>query len=141
MKTLREKITFILTGLAWLICHISTNATGINSGSDAATIISGANAASILSGTFIQVLTLAPYSIGLTYILLILIRYFSGGTIPPWDRIVRIFFTIGILFALYSSLYGIGERAEKLRKEQKENPINVSRIYLNENQKVKLYWA
>ena len=56
MNTLREKITFILTGLAWLIFHIRT----------------GPDIASILSGTFIQIMTTAPYSIGFTYILLIL---------------------------------------------------------------------
>ena len=96
---------------------------------------------SILSGTFVQVMTTAPYSIGFTYILVILIRYFTGGSTPPWDRIIRIFFTIGIFFAFFFALYEYGDRAEKLRKAQEENPPTVSRIYLNENQKVKLYWA
>ena len=125
MKTLREKFTLAITGLIWLIFHVRT----------------GPDMSSILSGTFVQIMTTAPYSIGFTYILVILIRYFTGGSTPPWDRIIRIFFTIGIFFAFYFALYEYGDRAEKLRKAQEENPPTLSRIYLNENQKVKLYWA
>jgi len=125
MKTFREKFTFTLTGLAWLVFHVRT----------------GPDPGSILAGTLIQIMTIAPYSIGFTYILVILIRYFTGGATMPWDRILRIFFTIGIFFAFFFALYEYGDRAEKLRKAQEENPPTVSRIYLNENQKVKLYWA
>ncbi|HEB68470.1 MAG TPA: hypothetical protein ENI88_02495 [Desulfobulbus sp.] len=125
MKTFREKFTLTLTGLAWLVFHIRT----------------GPDLGSILAGTFIQILTTIPYSIGFTYILVIIIRYFSGGETMPWDRILRIFFTIGIFFAFFFALYEYGDRAEKLRKAQEDNPATVSRIYLNENQKVKLYWA
>lgn len=96
---------------------------------------------SILSGTLVQIMSTAPYSIGFTYILVFLIRHFTGGAALPWDRVARIFFTIGILFAFFFALYEYGDRAEKLRREQEENPPTVSRIYRNENQKVKLYWA
>lgn len=126
MKTLKEKITFTLTALAWLLFHISFDAGTLTSGADSSSIISGANLASILTGTLIQILTLAPYSIGFAYILVIFIRHFSGGVWPPWDRILRIFFTVGMFFAFFFSLYQHGERAE-LRKEQiKEKPAVVS---------------
>ncbi|MCF6186678.1 MAG: hypothetical protein L3J49_04275 [Desulfobulbaceae bacterium] len=125
MKTLREKFTLTITGLIWLTFHVRT----------------GPDMASILSGTFAQIMLTAPYSIGFTYITVIMIRYFTGGSTPPWDRIIRIFFTIGIFFAFFFALYEYGDREEKLRKAQEENPPTVSRIYLNENQKVKLYWA
>jgi len=141
MKTLREKITFTLTALAWLLFHVSTDAGRVTSGSDATSIISGANAASILTGTFIQILTLAPYSIGFSYILVIFVRHFSGGVWPPWDRILRIFFTVGMFFAFFFSLYQHAERGELRKEEADEKPATVSQIYLGENQKVKLYLA
>ncbi len=125
MKTLREKITLTLTGLAWLVFHVRT----------------GPDAASIFSGTFIQIMTTTPYALGFTYILVIMIRYFTGGATPPWDRIARIFFTIGILFAFFFALYEYGDRAEKLRKQEEEESSTVSRICPDENPKVKLYWA
>ncbi len=126
MQTLKEKITLTLTALAWLLFHISFDASSVTNGADSASIISGANFASIVTGTFIQILTLAPYSIGITYILVIFIRYFSGGAWPAWDRILRIFFTVGMFFAFFFSLYQHGERGE-LRKEQAgEKPAAVS---------------
>jgi hypothetical protein len=141
MKTLREKITLALTALAWLLFHVSTDGGNITSGSDATSIISGASAASIAAGTFIQILTLAPYTIGISYILVISIRHFSGGVWPPWDRILRIFFTVGMFFAFFFSLYQHGERGELRKEETGEKPATVSQFCPGENQKVKLYWA
>lgn len=124
MKTLREKITLTVTGLVWFIFHIRT----------------GPDLTTIVSGTILQILTTAPYALGFTYILVVLIRYFTGGSTPPWDRILRIFFTIGILFAFFFALYEYGDRGEKLRK-QKEEVSTVSRTCPDENPKVKWYWA
>lgn len=125
MKTLREKITFILTALAWFVFHVRT----------------GPDLGSIISGTLVQIMTTAPYSIGFTYIIVYIIRYFTGGVMPPWDRILRIFFTIGMFFAFFFALYEYGDRAEKARQQEENKPVSVSRIYLNENQKVLSYWA
>ena len=105
MKTLREKISFILTALAYLVFHIRT----------------GPSTGSIVAGTVEQLLRTAPYCIGFTWVLVAIIRYMHKGKWPPWDRIVRIFFTIGILFAFYFALYEHGERGHlKLLQEQKE---------------------
>ncbi len=125
MQTIREKITFVLTALAYLLFHLRT----------------GPNLAAVASGTFIQIMTTLPYAVGFTYVLVVILRHLSGGTTPPWDRIFRIFFTIGILFAFFFALYEYGDRAEKMRKQQTEKPATVSRIYQDGNQKVRLYWA
>ncbi len=108
METLREKITFILTGLAYLLFHLRM----------------GQDAGAILSGTFGQILLTAPYTIGFTYLAIIFIRYSSGGNWPPWDRIGRIFFTIGILLAFFFALY------EYASKEKLELLGNFYRIIL-----------
>ncbi len=124
MKTFREKLTFVLTALAYIVFHIRT----------------GQDLATIASGTFLQMMTTLPYAVGFTYVLIVILRHLTGTT-PPWDRIFRIFFTIGILFAFFFALYEYGDRAEKMRKQQQEKPVTVSRIWQNENQKVRLYWA
>ncbi len=124
MKTFREKLTFILTALAYLLFHIRT----------------GPDLATIATGTFLQMMTTLPYAVGFTYVLVVILRHLGGAT-PPWDRILRIFFTIGILFAFFFALYEYGDRAEKMRRQQQKKPATVSRIWRNENRKVPLYWA
>jgi hypothetical protein len=94
METLREKITFIITGLVYLLFHLRM----------------GQDAGAIINGTFAQILLTAPYSIGFTYLIIVFIRYASGGTWPAWDRIARIFFTLGILFAFFFALYEYGSK-------------------------------
>jgi hypothetical protein len=125
MQTLREKITFVLTALAYLVFHIRT----------------GPTMGSIISGTVEQLLTTAPYCIGFTFVLVAVIRYMHDGKRPAWDRIARIFFTIGILFAFYFSLYEYGDRAEQERKKSEGKPATESQYFQHDNQKLPLYWA
>ncbi|WP_339138621.1 MAG: hypothetical protein WGN25_09950 [Candidatus Electrothrix sp. GW3-4] len=99
MQTFREKFTLFLTVAAYLLFHLRL----------------GPSAASIVTGTAAQLLTTAPYSLGFTWILVIIIRFLHDGKRPSWDRIARIFFTIGILFAFYFALY---ERNERVLQEQ-----------------------
>lgn len=96
MKTFREKITFILTAAAYLLFHLRL----------------GATPAAIVSGTLAQLLLTLPYAIGFTYITAILFRKLSGSGWPPWDRLLRIFFTIGILFAFIFVLYEYGQQEQ-----------------------------
>ena len=100
----REKFTLFLTATAYLIFHLRL----------------GPSAASIVTGTAAQLLTTAPYCIGFTWILMILIRFLHAGKRPTWDRIARIFFTIGILFAFYFALY---ERNERVLEQQEQQHI------------------
>ncbi|WP_446010372.1 hypothetical protein [Candidatus Electrothrix sp.] len=95
MQTLQEKITLTLIAGVYLLFHLRL----------------GPSALSIITGTAAQLLTTAPYCIGITWILVLFLRFLHKGKQPAWDRIARIFFTIGILFALYFALYERNERA------------------------------
>ena len=130
MQTLREKITFVLTGLAYLVFHLGTNST-----------VDNITLGSVISGTIEQLLTTAPYCIGFTFVLVAIIRYIHKGKLPPWDRIARIFFTIGILFGFYFNLYNSGYRAEEERKKTEGKPVSVSESFRHDNPKLPLYWA
>ena len=89
MSTLREKITFILTALAYVFFHLRL----------------GADAGAIVTGTAGQMLLTAPYALGFTYIVAVVFRRLSGKGWLPWDRLMRVFFTVGILFAFFFALY------------------------------------
>jgi len=126
MQTLREKISFVLTALAYLVFHIRT----------------GPNLGAVIGGTLEQLLTTAPYCIGFTFVLVAIIRYMHDGKRPAWDRIARIYFTIGILFAFYFALYEYGERGhlEQLKREGKQPAIE-SLLYRDENPTLPSYSA
>ncbi|RUM38524.1 MAG: hypothetical protein DSY70_07675 [Desulfobulbus sp.] len=112
MQTLREKISFVLTALAYLVFHLGTSST-----------VDNITPGSILAGTVEQLLTTAPYCIGFTFIVVVLLRHIHNGQRPPWDRIARIFFTFGIILGFYFNLYNSGYRAEfELKKNQVKPP-------------------
>lgn len=123
MKTLREKITFALTALAYILFHLAKSPEN----------------ASIFTGTLIVLLNTLPYEIGFSYLIILFIRRTAGGEWPPWDRILRIFFTIGIVFGLIYSLYVRG--ATEQQKQEQKQQVSVSRSWMNNNQKAPLYWA
>ena len=56
-----------------------------------------------IKGTAIQLLTTAPYVAGLTILLVSVMQKMSGERLP-WDRIVRIYCTIGILIGFFFAL-------------------------------------
>ncbi len=125
METLREKLTFILTALAYLLFHL-----GMAPGSG-----------SIVTGTIMALLHTLPYEIGFTYIVVVFIRRTSGNRWPPWNRVARIFFTIGIIVGLMYNLYGIGAREQRRLKQLKKTPATLSSFRQDDNRKVPLYWA
>ena len=107
MKTLYEKITFILTAFAYILFHLAISP-----------LQSGGYRVNI-DGTVTTLMNTLPFEIGMTYIAIVFIRKASGGKRPPWDRILRIFFTIGILFGLIYNLYIMGAREqERLDKDK-----------------------
>ncbi len=107
MKTLREKITLTLIAIAWIVFHVRT----------------GPDWSSVIEGTIIQLLTTAPYAIGSTIILVGILRFFTGGIIPPWDRIARIFFTISISFAFFFAIYEHVDRGQQVKLQEKGHPV------------------
>jgi len=96
MHTFREKLSFFLTAAAYVVFHLRLGATW----------------SEVLLGTVQQMLVTAPYAIAFTYVSVLLLRHFSDGRRPPWDRVVRIFFTVGIGLGLFFALYEYGERAQ-----------------------------
>jgi hypothetical protein len=109
MKTFYEKITFILTALAYLLFHLGKMP----------------DTGSIFMGTLTALMSTLPFEIGMTYIVVVFIRRISGGKRPAWDRILRIFFTIGILFGLIYNLYVMGA-IEQERLEEKKPTVSRS---------------
>ena len=112
MSTLREKITFILTALAYVLFHLRL----------------GANVDAILVGTTYQMLLTAPYALGFTYIVAVVFRRLSGQGWLPWDRLLRVFFTVGILFAFFFALYEYAAQGLPLEDRELRDNSNVSRF-------------
>jgi hypothetical protein len=122
MATLREKITFILTALAYFLFHLRM----------------GDDAGAIVYGTVYQMLLTAPYALGFTYIVAVVFRRTSGRGWPPWDRLLRIFFTVGILFAFFFALYEYAGQGIPLPEEgQLQNNSSVSRFFEDVIRKVR----
>lgn len=114
MRTLREKITFILTALAYFLFHLRL----------------GGDVEAIVSGTVYQILMTAPYALGFTYIIAFVFRRMSGSGWPPWDRLLRIFFTVGIVFAFFFALYEYGGQGQQPSADDRLNKgFNVSRFF------------
>ena len=122
MKTFREKITFALTAIAYLLFHLG---------------VSPETGSIDLAGTTMALLNTLPYEIGLSYMIIVFIRRSAGGIWPPWDRMLRIFFTVGIIFGLVYNLYVRGA----LEQQKQEQQISVSRSWENSTPKIPLYWA
>ena len=122
MKTLREKITFSLSAIAYILFHLGWSP----------------DSGSIVTGTLAALLNTLPYEIGMAYIVVAFIRYISKGKWPPWDRIARIFFMIGIISGLFYNLYEMGAQEQK---RQQVNPTSVSYFLQHNNRTTPLYWA
>jgi len=126
MNTLKEKITFILTALAYILFHLA-----LLPGHDGGYRVD-------LYGTTMTLMNTLPFEIGLTYLIIVFVRRVTNGERPPWDRILRIFFTIGIIFGLIYNLYVWGAR-EQQKIEQKK--ISVSRSWEDDTRRMPLYLA
>ena len=86
-------LTLVLTGFFYLIFHLRL----------------GQSVGSSCAATLGQMFLTAPYALGFTFILVYLHRRISGQKErPPWTRLLRIFLTMGICFALFFALYEYG---------------------------------
>ena len=56
-----------------------------------------------IKATLMQILTTAPYVAGLTILLVSVINKMAGDRLP-WDRIIRIYCTIGIFIGLFFAM-------------------------------------
>jgi hypothetical protein len=121
MSTLREKITFILTALAYMLFHLRL----------------GADMEAIVLGTTYQILVTAPYALGFTYIVAVVFRRLSGKGWLPWDRLLRVFFTVGILFAFFFALYEYAAQGLPPEDREPRDHSSVSRFFEDVIQKVR----
>lgn len=92
MDGIKEKITFYLSGVLYLLFNLRVGATALES----------------LKATFWQLLQTAPFVIGITWMIVVFLQYMANGQKMPWDRRIRIFFALGIMAGL---MYGIYEYA------------------------------
>lgn len=90
MKKLKEKVSLALVILAYLIFNFRyTPGRPVDS----------------LAATAIQILTTAPYIIGATFLVVYFLQRTAGARLS-WDRILRIYCTLGIITGL---LFAINE--------------------------------
>lgn len=82
--SIKEKISFGLTAFVYLLFNLRP----------------GNDPMVTLQSTLWQILQTAPYVAGATYVLVAFLQYMSDGEKVPWDRRLRLFFTIGIFVGL-----------------------------------------
>ncbi len=92
MGNFKEKVTFYLSGLLYLLFNVRLASTPLES----------------VKATIWQIVQTAPFIIGVTWMIVLFMQYMANGQKMPWDRRVRLFFALGIMAGL---IYGIYEYA------------------------------
>ena len=90
MQSTKEKITLSIIALVYVLFHIPLPGTGV-----------------AVKDIVAQLISMVCIEAGLTYLLVMFIRSSMDGIWPPWDRIARIFFTIGIMVGFLYALFGM----------------------------------
>lgn len=65
-----------------------------------------------LGASLVQLLETAPFVASLTVAVALLIKILAGDRWPPWDRILRIYCTIGICWGFFTGLYEYASRGQ-----------------------------
>jgi hypothetical protein len=94
-KSLQEKFTFVLSAILYIVFNLRP-------GTDFATTI---------KATLWQLLQTAPYVVGISYMIIVLLQYMADGDKVPWNRRFRLFFAVGIIAGLLQAIYeyaGVG---------------------------------
>lgn len=89
MQSLKEKVSFYLSGALYLLFNLRL----------------GGDALATVKVTFWQIVQTAPYVAGITYVIIALLQYMADGEKLPWDRRLRLFFTLGIMAGLFYGIY------------------------------------
>ncbi len=92
MSDLRSKITFVASAVLYFLFNLRL----------------GPDLQTTLVATGWQLLQTVPYVAGLTYVIIALLQYMSGGEKLPWDRRLRLFFALGIIAGLLLAIYEYG---------------------------------
>jgi len=92
MQSIKGKVSLYLSAVVYLLFNLRL----------------GSDFVATLKATGWQILQTAPYVAGVTYVFIALLQYMADGEKLPWDRRLRLFFTLGIMAGL---VYGIYEYA------------------------------
>lgn len=96
MENLKDKVSFILVVLAYLLFNLRyAPGRGVDT----------------LTATALQLLSTAPFAAGCTIFTVAILQRVSESR-PPWDRVVRIFCTYGILIGFIYALYEHASRGQ-----------------------------
>ena len=98
MKESNEKVSFYLTGLVYLLFNLRP----------------AADLGLTVKATLLQLLETGPYVAGITFVLVAFLKYMSEGEKVPWDRRLRLFFTIGIFAGLVYAIVEYTSRSPGL---------------------------
>jgi len=84
MQSVKEKVSLYLTAAVYLLFNLRP----------------AAELTVTVQSTLWQILQTAPFVAGITLFVVALLQYMTDGEKVPWERRVRLFFTIGILAGL-----------------------------------------
>ena len=89
MQSIKGKFSFYLSAILYLLFNLRL----------------GPDFTTTLKATGWQLLQTAPYVAGVTYVIIALLQYMADGEKVPWDRRLRLFFTLGIMVGLFYGIY------------------------------------
>ncbi len=89
MQTNKDKITLAITAFVYLIFNLRPSAD----------LLVTARA------TLYQIASTAPYVAGVTFVIVATLQYMADGQKVPWDRRLRLFFTIGIIAGFVYAIF------------------------------------
>ncbi len=89
MQTNKEKVTFFITAFVYLLFNLRPSTDLLVT----------------IRATLYQIGMTAPYVAGVTFIIVATLQYMADGRKVPWDRRLRLFFTIGIIAGFVYAIY------------------------------------
>ncbi len=89
MHSNKEKITLVVIALVYLLFNLRP----------------AADLLVTVRATLYQIAVTAPYVVGVTYVIVAILQYMADGRKVPWDRRLRLFFTIGIIAGFVYAIF------------------------------------
>ncbi len=111
MKGLANRFTFYVSIVIYLLFNLRLKVNDIGTIEQPVDftvvwlIIQNINVVATLQATAWQLVKTVPYVAGITYFLIAVLQYMSGGEKLPWDRRLRIFLAIGIVAGLVYAIW------------------------------------
>lgn len=89
MKKNKDTISLIITALVYLLFNLRPSA----------------DLWITVRSTLYQIASTAPYIAGITIFIVAILQYMADGRKVPWDRRLRLFFTIGIITGFVYAIF------------------------------------